>query len=330
MAENEGDTGTRDLGPPDTATMFTALLQEMQKMNRNFTSLHDPVDEQSLLDEEEKGDSGDEAPEGSGAHASLEDQVSELTRDNDSEKDLLADIAVDLDSSEKTGPAISDGLAGIVVSLLREKFSDDKTQSKIEQYLRPANVEGLRTPRVNHLIWNQLAAPVRTQDSKAQKSQNAQVAAIVAMLRATDAVLKRSASADTKELVKTMTDAIALAVQAYHDMNVGRRQAMKKALNKDYAALCSTSTVEPLSEYLFGDLSKLTKDITDANKLTKKVRPSNNTQQGSYGRGRGQGGRRNSGYQNNRFKPYSRGRNDFLSKGNSPKGRLKQEGSAKQ
>ena len=52
---------------------------------------------------------------------------------------------------------------------------------------------------------------------------------------------------------------------------------MKKELHKDYAALCNSSTVEGSSELLFGDLSKLAKDISEANKLTKKVRPPHST-----------------------------------------------------
>ena len=47
---------------------------------------------------------------------------------------------------------------------------------------------------------------------------------------------------------------------------------MRKELNKDYAALCNSSTVNASSEFLFWDLSKLAKDITDTIKLTKKVR----------------------------------------------------------
>ena len=46
---------------------------------------------------------------------------------------------------------------------------------------------------------------------------------------------------------------------------------MKKEWHKDYGSVCST--VVGTSEFLFGDLSQLTKDITDANKLTKKMRP---------------------------------------------------------
>ena len=102
---------------------------------------------------------------------------------------------------------------------------------------------------MNHLIWNQLPAQVRTQDSKMQKSQNAPVASLVAMSRATELVLKESKG--NKELVTCMTDAIALAIQGCHDMNM-RRQAMKKELNKDYTALCNSSTVDASSEFLLG------------------------------------------------------------------------------
>ena len=54
-----------------------------------------------------------------------------------------------------------------------------------------------------------------------------------------------------------MHDAIALAIQGCHDMNNTRQQAMKKELNKDFAALCNSSTVDASSEFLFGNLCKL-------------------------------------------------------------------------
>ena len=100
------------------------------------------------------------------------------------------------------------------------------------------------------------------------------------MSRATELVLRERKG--NKELVTRMTDAIALAIQGCHDMKNTRGQATKKEPNKDYAALCNSSTVDAFSEFLFGDLSKLTKDITDANKLTKKMGPSH--QQGNYSR----------------------------------------------
>ena len=131
------------------------------------------------------------------------------------------------------------------------------------------------------------------------------------MIKATDLVLA-SELKDSKELVKFMTDAIALTLQGHYDLNTARRRAMKNDLNKDYAALCSSSPVNQTYEYLFGDLSKLAKDITDANRLTKKVRPS--VPQARYSRDRSSrlGGRKMYGHHNNsRYAPY-RGRTDFF------------------
>ena len=70
-----------------------------------------------------------------------------------------------------------------------------------------------------------------------------------------------------KELISMLTDALAFVLQCNHDTNHSRRLALKK----DFAALCNVNT--PAGEYLFGDLSKLTKEISDANKLAKKVQP---------------------------------------------------------
>ena len=62
---------------------------------------------------------------------------------------VLTDIAQDLAVEEMTGQAINDELAGILSSLLKERLADDKLQEKFKKYPRPANVEFLKTPRVN-------------------------------------------------------------------------------------------------------------------------------------------------------------------------------------
>ena len=118
--------------------------------------------------------------------------------------------------------------------------------------------------------WNQLSAQVRAQVSKTQKTQSSLVAAIVAVIRATDLTLKQQ---QNKDLITLLTDSIVLSMQSFYDINISRRQAMKKDLHQDYPALCSASTLLSHSECLFEDLSILTKDIADASKLTKKVRP---------------------------------------------------------
>ena len=75
-------------------------------------------------------------------------------------------------------------------------------------------MEGLWAPRVNPSIWNQLPAPVRTQDSKSQKTQNAVIALLVATIKATNPVLQQqpSGKAQGKEPITYLTNAIALSL----------------------------------------------------------------------------------------------------------------------
>ena len=91
----------------------------------------------------------------------------------------------------------------------------------------------------------------------------------IAMAKVANRVMKKYA--EDSELLALVTDAIALAIQCHHEAGHARRLAMKEELHKDYGSVCGM--IVGTSEFLFGDLSKLTKDITDANKLTKKMRP---------------------------------------------------------
>lgn len=234
--ESSSEAICNAIAQPDVRNIFVDLISEVKKMSENYTQISYVEDENEppLPLTDQNKDEVEESNADGVETASLDVQAEQLTAKKQ-DSDLLADIAEDLDVREKTGAAISDDLARIIASLLKEKRTDEKIQSKIEKCPRPSNVEALRTPRVNHLIWNQLPAQVRTHDSRTQKSQNALVASLVAMIRATELALKESKG--NKELVTCMTDATALAIQGYRDMNNTWRQVMKKELNKDYAAL---------------------------------------------------------------------------------------------
>jgi len=318
-----GLTGSSE--EPTLVEMFKSVLTELRDLKQTVAPLVEPVYEDERDDNVEQDD-GELTAAGVG-----EGDTSKKPTEKASGSKLLAEIVQELDISEKTGDEVDEGLAKLMDGLLKDKLQEDKVQTRIEKYPRPGNVEGLRTPRVNPLIWSQIPAPVRTSDSKSQKSQNALVVSIVAMIKATNLVLEQEdddAKAKDKAVVSTLTDAITLAMQCFHDMNSSRRQAMKKDLHRDYSALCTSTTIPPTSEYLFGDLSKLTKDISDANKLAKKVRPQ---QARAHGRKYGSSSQRNQGYQGNRkYQPYTRPRNDFLSKGRPPRSKFKKEGETKQ
>ena len=181
--------------------------------------------------------------------------------------DLLGEIALELKIKEQTGMAVNNELAAIVDALLAEKLPDAKLQAKVDLYPRPDNVKGLKTPRVSRLIWQQLASSVKTYDSKQQRTQTVLLGSVAAMLRVANLALETRLD---KTIITTVTDAVALALQCHHDLNALRRFHMKKELHDDYAALCNAST--PASDELFGDLTKLTKDIQEANKVAKKVK----------------------------------------------------------
>ena len=223
--------------------------------------------------------------------------------------DLLKELAQELVVSEKTSPPLREGLAAIFNNLLSEKMGDEKLKAKLDKYPRPENVKGLRTPKVNPSIWSQLSTSMKTQDVRSQKGQNTLIGAISAMTKAANLALGKYSN--DKELITLLTDAVAMALQYNHEVNHSRRLAMKREMHKDYAALCNLSTVDGTSEYLFGDLSKLAKDITEANKLKKKVRP----QHSGTSRGDKYAGRSTYGSSQRRFQPYSRGKSsDFLGK----------------
>ena len=93
-----------------------------------------------------------------------------------------------------------------------------------------------------------------------------------------------------------------------------------------YGSACST--VVGTSEFVFGDLSKLTKDITDANKLTKKMRPTQSSgRRDTYRHGptRSQGSFSSRG--SNRFHAYQGSKSsNFLGKARTPSSRKRKKG----
>ena len=91
------------------------------------------------------------------------------------------------------------------------------------------------------------------------------------MVHATDHAIKTHCD---NVLITAPTDGIAMAINCQHELSHTRKLVMNKKLNPDLAAMCNTAQ---WGKFLFSDLSQLTKDITETNKLTKKVRSSQST-----------------------------------------------------
>ena len=79
------------------------------------------------------------------------------------------------------------------------------------------------------------------------------------------------------KLITMLTDAAAFIIQCNHDVNHSRRMALKEEPHRGFVALCNVNA--PPGQYLFGVLSKHTKKIAEANKITKRVSSAGNTSQ---------------------------------------------------
>ena len=276
-----GESSTSEDGTTNTSLtdMFSLLLQEMKSINSGISAMQDSrhfdnegvdLDEDTLLSTD--GDEEGEIEPQDAELESIDTRVDKLVGQSktDSNPDILTNIAQEFAIKETTGEEVNESLADIVSSLVKDRLPEDKLKQKLQKYPRPVNIEGLKTPRINPLIWGQISSNTQQSDAKSQKGQHVLIGAASAIVKAVNHVLKADSS--NKELITMLTDALAFILQCNHDTNHSRRLALKKELHKDFAALCSVNS--PSCEYLFGDLSKLTKEISDANKLAKKVRPS--------------------------------------------------------
>ena len=322
---SESPTDERGTTSSSLTDMFSLLLQEMKSINSGISALQDArlfdedVEEVSLSTDEE----GQVETEHRDADVeSIDTRVNKLVENQtkpNPNPDILTNIAQEFAIKENTGEEVNESLADIVSSLVKTRLSEDKLKQKLQKYPRPANIAGLITPRINPLIWGQISSNTQQSDAKSQKAQHTLIGAASAIVKSVDHVLKTDSS--NKELISMLTDALAFVLQCNHDTNHLRRLALKKDLHKDFAALCNVNT--PAGEYLFGDLSKLTKEISDANKLAKKVRPPASTSR--YKKQYHNQNNRSS----HRYRPYTtapsnqRGKDPFFEKGRFPTPRKK-------
>ena len=272
---SESPTHERGTTSTSLTDMFSLLLQEMKNINTDSSALQDgrhfdeELEDISLSADEE----GPVEPEQRDVDLeSIDPRINKLVETQTTPNpnpNILTNIAQEFAIKENTGEEVNESLAGIVSSLVTNRLSEDKLKQKLQKYPRPANIAGLPTPRINPLIWGQISSSTQQSDAKSQKAQHTLIGAASAIVKAVDQVLKTDSR--NKELITMLTDALAFVLQCNHDTNHSRRLALKKDLHKDFAALCNVNT--PAGEFLFGDLSKLTKEISDANKLAKKVRP---------------------------------------------------------
>ena len=125
--------------------------------------------------------------------------------------------------------------------------------------------------KVNQLIWDM------------QKVQTSLIKGITGVVLATNKVFGCLDSIpEGRDLIQSLSNSIAMLANANKEINMRRKEMIKPDLHDDYKHLCSSS-IEPTS-FLFGDeLPKQVKDLTEVNRLGKKVTHSRSSKANAFG-----------------------------------------------
>lgn len=158
--------------------------------------------------------------------------------------DIVAQMSDFFAHDEKTGPKISDALAGAVCVGFRSKVSKDKRKTLLEIYARPENCPALKTPRVNKAVWHNMSRGVRDADVASQILQSNVCSVTYPLLTLVDKMNTAKQhnrpifGNEIQECLKLATDSFKLTQLLYTDITYRRREAIQPHLHQAYKELC--------------------------------------------------------------------------------------------
>ena len=116
-----------------------------------------------------------------------------------------------------------------------------------------------------------MSANVKSEDLRRQKVQTSLVKGITGVVLRTNKVLGCLDSIpEGRDLIQSLSDSITMLANANKEINMRHKEMIKPDLHDDYKHLC-LSSIEPTS-FLFGnELPKQVKDLTEVNRVGKKV-----------------------------------------------------------
>jgi hypothetical protein len=182
---------------------------------------------------------------------------------------------------EPKGNDIDEALAANITQFMRNKPMDDVKQKELYDSLPPpANCPGLEKIKVNPTIWTRINEG-RSVDIKFQRIHIPMVKGVTAvamlcnkLLNAWDASSSQVIIPEEEfgEMMELTTKAFKSFGASNFELTMKRREAMKPHMNSEYVHLCVPSV--PYTDQLYGDdVTKTIKDISDNNRVCKKVFP---------------------------------------------------------
>ena len=221
---------------------------------------------------------------------------------------LWAKIEKDLKLEEELAPPLSQDVTDFLAKCLRKRPSleAEKQMKEDKSFRQPSNCTELAVPIVEEAMWRKLDLATKTKDLAWQTTQKTVLRGATAVARAVDQIMALQ-DPNMDDIVVTLTHALRFVAATNVDVCFRRREQIKNVLDGEYkAGLCAASV--PITDKLFGgNLTEQGKDITEANRLTKKVMAGAKV---TRGRGSGQGYGRGSyrgNYRAQSSSPYWRG-----------------------
>lgn len=139
-----------------------------------------------------------------------------------------------LGASEKCSEDILEKLAKVTNDGLRSKLNGEKIK---DRYMRPKNMQNLKTRSVNNEIWRHLDRNVKNQDLKlSSKTQILICKAITSQLQFIDLLLKKQSKKEPlypKELTKLAMDYLIVMTFVYCDISYRRIEIIVQSGKKN-------------------------------------------------------------------------------------------------
>ena len=211
-------------------------------------------------------------PEGPGTKAT------KLSVDRDENANMFKRLGKKFMSTEVCGNKINQDLADNVNYLFRNGIEEERYKDLIkdEENPRPENCDALIVVKVNQLVWDAVTPAGRTRDLKMQNMETSVVKAATILSKAVE-VMGNAANAGgaidgefLAKLIEDSNDVLALLGHTNKQINVARKDFLRKEINSEYSHLCNHNL--PVTKFLFGDdVSQSAKQIEDCSKLSNKM-----------------------------------------------------------
>ncbi|XP_061186409.1 uncharacterized protein LOC133194473 [Saccostrea echinata] len=189
----------------------------------------------------------------------------QITIDNDLKEDNdLWDIP-QLNSAEKTGPKVNDGLAKAINAAISVKSNKEAMTELEKQYARPEN-GNLKVPRVNKEIWYVMEKNAHAVDLNLEIIQKSIATGLIPLVQMAESLISKQDTESVKSK-KMLGDPISMLANSFYNLSTKRRNEIKSCLTPRYKKIVSAEM--PVTDQLFGDscMSKL-KEMGDINKHT--------------------------------------------------------------